>query len=503
MVLYKNGIAPWEMRKEYYQQIQLGKDIRSQIESINKQTKAMMAAQIKSTSAQIVSQDRVIEGVEEVSYGIEKVEQGIHELKAAFEWGLSEVVWQIEQNRDVLKDIHESLKNPRHTKAEERREKGEEAYSNGWIDDAEEEFLESEKLNKFNFSVHISLGMIYLFHKKNKDKALSFFEKAVKYAKPKSPYHVSFSLLYSALIKRDLDQIEEAEKDTSIAIELTPNFAEAFYQNAIYNAFLENSDKSMYSLEKAIKLDKNYCVKADNESAFEPIKKDLIKLFEKLRDNINIKCKKQIETNYNLVSTINQLMGANRFDDTFSRLETLLNRNSYFDGLEAFNMLSSLKDEIREYHKNVEKHFRSLVSNIDSQISRLYSEKNDKKNEVGKPLGLFLLILGVIVATFPGYISCNAYVENVQNKAPDTLSGVIDHFFGTFIVGPVIFFLILAVGGAVGWGIAYLINCAIFRQDKSPEGVDDLREKKSYYEERIELLMSICLDSLYKSRVDV
>ena len=89
------------------------------------------------------------------------------------------------------------------------------------------------------------------------------FEKAAKYAKPKSPYHASFALLHAALIKRDLGQIEEAEKYTREAAELTNDFAEAFYQNAIYNAYLKNPHESINSLERAIRLDKNYCIKAD------------------------------------------------------------------------------------------------------------------------------------------------------------------------------------------------------------------------------------------------
>ncbi len=44
------------------------------------------------------------------------------------------------------------------TQAKERRKRAEEAFANGWIDDADEDFLESEKLNKFNLSIHINLG---------------------------------------------------------------------------------------------------------------------------------------------------------------------------------------------------------------------------------------------------------------------------------------------------------------------------------------------------------
>jgi len=112
MKLYLNELAPWERKNEYYHHIQLGKDVRSQTETINNQTKAMIATQLASTNAIIDSQERISEGIDNISYGIDRVEQGIYGLQATFEWGISEVVWQIEQNREVLRDILQVLKFP-------------------------------------------------------------------------------------------------------------------------------------------------------------------------------------------------------------------------------------------------------------------------------------------------------------------------------------------------------------------------------------------------------
>jgi len=238
MKLYLNELAPWERKQEYYHTIQLGKDVKEQTNVLNKQTKAMIATQLASTNAIIASQERISEGMDAVVCGVERVEQGISELKSAFEWGISEVVWQIEQNRAVLRDILEVLMAPLDTQAKERRKRAEDAYANGWIEDAEEEFLESEKLNKFDFSIHISLGMIYLFKRVDKEKALSYFDKAIKYSKPKSAFHASYALLHKALIHHDMGKTEEAEKASSEAITLSPNLTEALYQNAQYNAQL-------------------------------------------------------------------------------------------------------------------------------------------------------------------------------------------------------------------------------------------------------------------------
>ena len=51
MSLYLNELAPWERKNEYYNNIQLGKDVRTQTEVISRSTQAMVAAQMASTSA--------------------------------------------------------------------------------------------------------------------------------------------------------------------------------------------------------------------------------------------------------------------------------------------------------------------------------------------------------------------------------------------------------------------------------------------------------------------
>lgn len=96
MPSYLNELSPWERKKEYYNNIQLGKDVRTQTEVISRSTQAMIAAQVASASAIIASQERISEDIDNLAYGVERVEQGIYGLQAAFEWGISEVVWQIE-----------------------------------------------------------------------------------------------------------------------------------------------------------------------------------------------------------------------------------------------------------------------------------------------------------------------------------------------------------------------------------------------------------------------
>lgn len=417
MTPYLNELAPWERRREYYHYIQLGKDVRTQTGAINKQTKAMVAAQLASANAIIASQDRIAEGIDSVSYGIERIEDGIYGLQAAFEWGISEVVWQIEQNREVLRDILEVLSAPLDTQAKELRRRAEDAYSNGWIDDALEDFLESERKNRYDFSIHISLGMIYLFHIIDKGKALEYFEKAIKYARPKSAYHVSYALLYKALIMQDFANIEEAEKCTAEAVELAPDFAEALYRNAQYNSLLNRPEKALKMLERAISYDVNYCEKSHNEADFDTIRNDLTNLFERLRGREGKQARRGLRKVSGKHKRLNELLNSAqseikiRLDDTtlrkrLDRIKVLMQRHSYRDYLEANDYLydasGSIRTMIGDTNEEIRRRIRcseDKISQIESSHESKYSNYIERLREIwGSVVGLGFwlgIILGV------------------------------------------------------------------------------------------------------------
>ena len=78
---YVFELAPWERKNEYFQHIQLGKDVRSQTnllrDAINNQTRVQLA----SASAVIASQERIAEGIDALifttSEGLSRVADGL------------------------------------------------------------------------------------------------------------------------------------------------------------------------------------------------------------------------------------------------------------------------------------------------------------------------------------------------------------------------------------------------------------------------------------------
>lgn len=416
MSSYSNGLAPWERKNAYYSVIQLGKDVKTQTKTLSKQTEALIATQIASTSEIISSQERIPEGIDNVAYGVERVEEGIYGLKAAFEWGISEVVWQIEQNRHVLQGILAVLMAPLDTQAKELRRRAEDAYTNGWFEDALEDFLESEKKNKYDFIVHISIGMIYLFQKINKENALEYFDKAIKYAKPKSPYHASYALLYKALIKRDFGLIEEAERYTAEAVELCPDFAEALYQNALYNALLNRPAKAIPLLKKAIEMDVNYCEKIQNEKAFDKIRTHIEQMFIELRDKQGesaLDCyqilRKKQDTLNDLTNEIRNYwyieINDEKIKNSLKRIIELTRRNTYRDYLEANTLIEKSHSVIDNLRRDIIGQLEKLIQSHNAFISEIRTDSIQKASNAG---GRFpwIMILGVIISVFLGLRGC-------------------------------------------------------------------------------------------------
>ena len=415
MSSYSNELAPWERRNEYYSNIQLGKNVEAQKKAISEQTEALVAAQIASANEIITSQERIEEGIDKVAYGIGMVAEGMSGLKAAFEWGISEVVWQIEQNRAVLKDILGVLIAPLDTQAKELRRRAEDAYANGWFKEALEDFLESEKKNKYDFLVHISIGMIYLFQKIDKGNALEYFDKAIKYGTPKSKYYTSFALLHKALIKRDFGLMEEAEACARQAGELSPDFSEAFYHCAQYNALLNRPDKAMQMLTKAIMLDANYCNKANVDLAFSQFQSQLTGVFEDFRKTEGSKARNKLAIVTKRIERLNGLLdeskGFCRIEDMelskcMARITELVKRDTYLDYLEANTVIEKLPTVIDDLRSNIIRQLKQEGRLHESEIYKISTNRDREVNYNVDGKLRWIMRLGIFISVSLGLRGC-------------------------------------------------------------------------------------------------
>ena len=451
MSIYINELAPWERKNEYYKVIQLGNDVQKQTELISKASKSQIKTQLQNTHEIIASNDRIANYMENLSDQMNGVSAGIQELKSVFEWGISEVIWQIEQNREVLKSIEEGIWHPFDVQARNRKKQAQEAYSNGWIDEAEEYFKESEKIVKTDFTVHLSLGMIYMFHKINKNTALDHFEKAARYATPKSSYYKSYALLYKSMILFDFEKTNDAELVSQEAIETSPDFIHLYYQNAIYNAQLGNKQKALIQLKHAILNDRLYAIKANSESLFEPIRSDILKLIQEITIENCAVCEKKIESTKKIVHLANSatvdlekkyrrnFQGKN-FSPELSSISNLLKKGNYFDSTDAKEEIEKLKNSIVVYLTQFNDEVTSIIKSIHLKKAELWKKAESKNEGLDTSSMIVFGIAGFFISCILGFKGCNAILETNSDSTP------LGTQLGSLIVAPIVMVVIIFGG---------------------------------------------------------
>ncbi|MDP3104366.1 MAG: CDC27 family protein [Candidatus Methanoperedens sp.] len=372
---------------------------------LSRQTTRIVNSHLETANRIIVSQDRIASGIDEINFGIDRLSDGLESLASAFDWGFSELVWQIEQQRKELTNILKVLEAPLDTQAKELKKRAEDAYKNKWIDDALEDFLESEKKNRYDFTVHQYLGNIYFFEKKAPEIALKYYEKAAKYAEPKSLYYTSYALIHIALIYYLEKDFKKAYDATSKAIELSPDFYEAHYQHAKYCANLNKYDEAIEHLDKAQIGDRYYCVKADSEKDFQVMKKQLLSFFESLR----VIAQKEAEIELNQAQELVQSAGAQDSDeyapDSFElaknklkEAKTFFGRKSYFDYLDAeWKAKESQKDALVSSIK-------SLSTQI-NETNKVYGKESYDDQRMKKSIDEWNIWISLAVLIFFGAVS--------------------------------------------------------------------------------------------------
>ncbi len=392
-----NELAPWEKKSGYYKDVRFGKETGELKKIMVSQAQEMVSSHIASMDGVISSRNRSEDAIHYISYDMKSVGQGMRGLKAAFEWGVSDVVWLIEKNTEEFRiAMKDSCPFP-DEQMDKLRLKADNAYAKGDMQEALEAFLEFKSFNLNDFSNAIGLGMVYLFHEIDKKKALDQFDKAVEYVKPFSPYYVSYALLHKALINRDFGFIEEAEKCSSEAIKYSPGFDVAVYQNAQYNALLGRPKKAIPLLEQIIKRDIVYCLKIRKEKDFEQIGSDITKMFEGIRDKENEKVIESlygIQKSMSLLNNVARGVGKMGYDvskvvsDKFIQdekgvLDKMIKNNSIFDAYISSITVSLLDKKLLRQKEQMKRKCKEINTKIEKKIQELSIGMTGKKKKGG------------------------------------------------------------------------------------------------------------------------
>lgn len=489
--MYLTELAPWERKSEYHRIIQLDNDLNKQSRLIADASKKQLESQLSNTNKIIASNDRIASYLGDLSEGFDSIINGLEDLKSTFEWGISEIVWQFEQNRVVLKSIEEGVWSPFDAKARNRKKQAQEAFSYGWIDEAEEYFLESEQIVKMDFTVHISLGMIYLFHKIDKIKALSYFENAIKYSTPKSTYYKSYSLIHKALILFDLGKIKEAEQTTDEAILIYPDMLEAHYQNAQYNAQIGNTKKSLQRLEYVIKQQATYCLKAEKDNLLDSIRSELLELIKSMTEenNKSIKDRLQVFRKYlnhankhlnHCNSKLNKKFNIKTFDDKIFLINELINRSTYLDSLEVIKLETEFEFEITSYETAISTFYSSVLNSLVLEKDKLIKDADRNRESNASNVSAWFGIGGFVIALIIAFRSCSNMLSSENYNVNKSFGELLGRLIGT----PLLFIIILVVvpfvasliGKAIGGSISTRKNGKINSIDNQIKEINEMKQ---------------------------
>ncbi len=446
----------FDAKRQYLKIRDIGSDINSQKAAVKSYMNETLNQQIRSADALVASKELIEELVGQshsqneqlrnIGFALDDINSGIEGLQSTLEYGISEIVWNLELNTEELRGINKKLASPLDNQANEHKKRGEKFFSGGLYEEALESFLEAEKFNKYDFTTHISLGILYLFHFDNKEKAEAHFEKAARYSELDSKYLCSFSLLHLAKIKFDKDEIENAEKISSKAISLSPDYLDAYYLNARYNFFLRNYDEALKKIEYCIIEDHKYALKIlqdfDNN---EKILNLLNKLFQKIQLENKARLKnleKSIVLFSDLLSHVKKL---NLKDEFINRPQNYLkdllkrhSRNSYLDERIIKIRLDSFPQYIQKRYKEIEKflepHFYELKKEETLETKNYEQEmeyaKNRATSEKSENDRIIIIISILVIATIDILILFSGEI----NFFPKCLSIIGSIFLFAFII---------------------------------------------------------------------
>ena len=211
-----------------------------------------------------------------------------------------------------LDEIHDILNNPLLTASRELYRRALDSYNRGYYEEALEDCTKAVEKNKTDFISWYLLGHIYLFgagkfsNVINVDKAEEAFFNAAKYIDydlGKSDEantlgsEIYYCLGYTRLIKSNdllvetknadsVKKLEEAEKASRESYRLSDKNLLALYEQAKELHFLDRDDEALQLIEKLIRTDKNYALRACNDKNFESLWNRIDSLIAALRDEL-------------------------------------------------------------------------------------------------------------------------------------------------------------------------------------------------------------------------
>lgn len=161
--------------------------------------------------------------------GLDGVREAVLGLNDFLSWAHSETIWRMEKEIELLTGIHNMLKNPRATQADELYKMGVDSFKRHRLADSVKLLEEARELNPGDYRIQVTLGHVYM-QTDTEDKALECFRAAIDYSRS-SNYRRS-ALLLTARTLRCLERIPEAINALREVTSIQKDYPPAHYELA-------------------------------------------------------------------------------------------------------------------------------------------------------------------------------------------------------------------------------------------------------------------------------
>lgn len=392
-----------------------------------------------------------------IELGFDRLQNGIDGLNADFNLMMGDVIWKLEVQNEILASILRTLQAPLDTQAKELRQRAEDAYMNGWYDEALQDFLESERKNYQDFAVHRSIGNIHLYHVVDLPKALEYFLRAAKYARPRDARQAAEAEYFAGIVCSVQRNMKGASAHMLEATDLNPNLYEAFYVHAEFEVMLNDPAIAVRSLEKAIRGDARYHERAKTAEAFDSARPQVHSLLDDLMREIREKARRANKTIKELHGRCDNLLSEDKlkFAQLLDNGETqLAQAETYNDYYQFLFVPEHIEPELRIAEQRRDGRIRLDQDQIDG-LDQKISEQN---NAIGSGWKLVGIALAILFALFLAAEGC-AQLANANRPSFGYTPGFGQFLGGLFgSLGAVIFILafwagVIIVLGMVIWQI--------------------------------------------------
>jgi uncharacterized protein with WD repeat/tetratricopeptide (TPR) repeat protein len=225
-----------------------------------------------------------------IELSFERLAGGLDRLNADFNLLFGDIVWKLEMREEALNNILQEIRLAEFEReARAYRNRAEKAYLNCWYEEALGDFLEAEKRNYPDFSVHRSIASIFLYHLIDLPRSLEYFSKAAKYARPTDARQSAEAHYFAGVVCAIQQRLDEGVEHVREAVALNPGLYEAHYQQACMSALLGDGGGALESLESAIDGDPRYYERARTDQIFDSIRPQVQSLLDQLMETVNAK----------------------------------------------------------------------------------------------------------------------------------------------------------------------------------------------------------------------